>query len=105
MEDGVKYIDPKKWYEEGLATYLAAAKPHAIRCNSVPCPIPTFGPLPATRPYRWEVRINYFLGEGYRIAGDPRAATHLRNARNWAIDETWRSQAEFALGRLKIGNR
>ncbi len=49
----------------------------------------------------WEVRINYFLGEGYRIAGDPRAATHLRNARNWARDASWRKRAEFALHRLE----
>ena len=49
----------------------------------------------------WEVRINYFLGEGYRIANDPRAEIHLKNARNWAIDENWRARAEFALRRLR----
>ena len=49
----------------------------------------------------WDVRINYFLGEGYRIADDPRAAAHLSNARNWALDESWRERAEFALRRLR----
>ena len=49
----------------------------------------------------WEVSINFYLGEGYRIAGDPRAAAHLGNALSWASDADWRKRAEFALQRLK----
>ena len=49
----------------------------------------------------WSIPINFYLGEGYRIAGDPRAAAHLQNARNWTLDEAWRARAEFALRRLK----
>ena len=49
----------------------------------------------------WDVSVNFYLGEGYRIAGDPRASAHLRNALNWTSDETWRKRAEFALQRLK----
>ena len=49
----------------------------------------------------WEVSVNFYLGEGYRIAGDPRAAAHLRNALNWTSDPMWRERAEFALQRLK----
>ncbi|MCY4564036.1 MAG: hypothetical protein OXE40_06075, partial [Gammaproteobacteria bacterium] len=49
----------------------------------------------------WEVSVNFYLGEGYRIAGDPRAAAYLRNALNWTSDPMWRERAEFALQRLK----
>ena len=49
----------------------------------------------------WDVTVNFYLGEGYRIAGDPRAAAHLRNALNWTSDATWQKRAEFALQRLK----
>ena len=48
----------------------------------------------------WHVSINFYLGEGYRIAGDRRAGAHLNNARNWTRDEAWRQRAEFALQRL-----
>lgn len=48
----------------------------------------------------WEVSVNFYLGEGYRIAGDPRAVAHLRNALHWTSDATWRERAEFALQRL-----
>ena len=47
------------------------------------------------------VPINFYLGEGYRIAGDPRAGAHLKNARNWARNSLWRERAEFALQRLQ----
>ncbi len=47
------------------------------------------------------VPINFYLGEGYRIAGDARAGAHLKNARNWARDSLWRERAEFALQRLQ----
>ncbi len=49
----------------------------------------------------WNVPINFYLGEGYRIANDRRAAVHLQNARNWAQDDLWRQRAEFSLQRLK----
>ena len=49
----------------------------------------------------WEVSVNFYLGEGYRIAGDPRAAAYLRNALNWTSDPMWRERADFALQRLK----
>ena len=49
----------------------------------------------------WDVHINFYLGEGYRIAGDRRAVAHLQNARNWAKDEVWQRRAEFSLQRLK----
>ena len=52
----------------------------------------------------WNVRINFFLGESYRIANDPRARAHLTNARNWAKDSRWRKRAEFALNRLQVGD-
>ena len=51
----------------------------------------------------WDASVNFYLGEGYRLAGDPRATVHLRNARNWAADADWRRRAEFALQRLRDG--
>lgn len=49
-----------------------------------------------------DVRINFYLGEGYRIAGDRRAAAHLQNARNWARNSLWRERADFSLQRLRF---
>ena len=48
----------------------------------------------------WSVQTNFFLGEAYRITEDVRAADHLRRARNWAQDPTWRTRAQAALARL-----
>jgi len=49
----------------------------------------------------WEVAVNFYLGEGYRITGDPRATAHLRNALHWASDALWQERARFALRRLR----
>ena len=48
----------------------------------------------------WAPSINFYLGEGYRIIGDKRAATYLSNARNWATKDVWRERAELALERM-----
>ncbi|MCZ6616801.1 MAG: hypothetical protein O7E57_01610 [Gammaproteobacteria bacterium] len=48
----------------------------------------------------WSPRINFYLGEGYRIIGDTRAKMHLINARNWASNSIWRRMAEYALENL-----
>ena len=48
----------------------------------------------------WAPSINFYLGEGYRIIGDKRAATYLSNARNWATEDVWRKRAELALERI-----
>ena len=49
----------------------------------------------------WKASINFYLGEGYRIARDPRAAAHLRNALHWTSEAMWRERAQFALQRLQ----
>ncbi|MCZ6642889.1 MAG: hypothetical protein O7F71_15030 [Gammaproteobacteria bacterium] len=48
----------------------------------------------------WSPRINFYLGEGYRLIGDRRAKLHLINARNWASSDVWRHMAELALEKL-----
>ncbi len=48
----------------------------------------------------WSPRINFYLGEGYRLIGDTRAKMHLINARNWASSDFWRHVAELALENL-----
>ena len=48
----------------------------------------------------WSPRINFYLGEGYRLIGDTRAKVHLINARNWASSDFWRHVAELALENL-----
>ncbi len=48
----------------------------------------------------WSPRINFYLGEGYRLIGDTRAKMHLVNARNWASSDFWRQVAELALENL-----
>ena len=49
----------------------------------------------------WAPSINFYLGEGYRIIGDKRAATYLTNARNWSTEGIWRKRAEIALARIQ----
>ena len=48
----------------------------------------------------WAAEANFYLGEAYRMLGDPRAAEHLRKARGWAVNASWRARAEAALIRL-----
>ena len=49
----------------------------------------------------WSPRINFYLGEAYRLNGDfDRARQHLEKTANWHPDETWRNRAERALVRI-----
>ena len=48
----------------------------------------------------WDVPVNFYLGEGYRIIGDSRARDHLANAYQWASSPLWRERARTALDRL-----
>ena len=49
----------------------------------------------------WAPRLNFYLGEAYRLTGDDvRARVHLRKAMNWDPDARWRERAALALGLL-----
>ena len=49
----------------------------------------------------WAPRVNFYLGEAYRLTGDDaRARVHLRKAMNWDPDARWRERAALALGLL-----
>ena len=48
----------------------------------------------------WAAEANFYLGETYRMLGDPRAAAHLRKARSWLVDSAWQARAAAALTRL-----
>ena len=48
----------------------------------------------------WAPEANFYLGEAYRRLGSQLAAGHLRKARSWALDSTWRARAAAALTRL-----
>ena len=90
---GVLERNPQRYdaaYGLGVAYLHAGRAPDAMRYLRL-----AYEKMP------WEVSVNFYLGEGYRIAGDPRAAAHLRNALNWTSDGTWRERAKFALQRLK----
>ena len=51
----------------------------------------------------WAPRLNFYLGEAYRLVGDARARVHLRRAMHWAPDARWRQRAALALGLLGEG--
>ena len=51
----------------------------------------------------WSARVNYFLGEAYRLLGDSRARTHLQRAERWAGSEFFRKSAAAALAELARG--
>lgn len=49
----------------------------------------------------WAPRINFYLGEAYRLTGDrARARTHLMKAMHWDADERRRERASMALALL-----
>lgn len=49
----------------------------------------------------WSPRINFYLGEAYRLSGYyDRAAQHLQKTANWHPDAAWRARAERSLGRI-----
>ncbi len=48
----------------------------------------------------WAPRINFYLGECYRLIGDRRAVVHLTNARNWSTQQIWQRLADAALAEL-----
>ncbi len=50
----------------------------------------------------WSARVNFYLGEGYRLIGDARARMHLVNARNWASSDVWQDMAELSLEKLDL---
>ena len=45
----------------------------------------------------WSPRINFHLGEAFRLLGDPIGKTYLIKARNWAHSNVWRRLAEKSL--------
>ena len=45
----------------------------------------------------WSPRVNYFLGEAYRLVGDSRARGVLENAHRWSAHEFFRASAAAAL--------
>ena len=50
----------------------------------------------------WAPRVNHFLGEAYRLIGDPeRARMHLTKAMHWHREERWRERAALALSMLE----
>ena len=49
----------------------------------------------------WDVPVNFYLGEGYRIIGDRRARDYLTNAVQWAKSDIWQRRATAALARLE----
>ena len=49
----------------------------------------------------WAPRVNYYLGEAYRLSGNNRKAEiHLRKTLNWDRSAGWRELAKLALGKL-----
>ncbi len=49
----------------------------------------------------WSPRINFYLGEAYRLAGDAtRARAHLEKTAYWHPDADWRKRAHSALDKL-----
>lgn len=48
----------------------------------------------------WDVPLNFYLGEGYRILGDRRARNHLSNAFQWSRSDLWQERAKRALSLL-----
>ena len=54
----------------------------------------------------WAPRVNFYLGEAYRLTGDDaRARVHLRKAMNWDPDARGRERAALALGLLGASER
>ncbi|MCZ6889554.1 MAG: hypothetical protein O7H39_13750 [Gammaproteobacteria bacterium] len=49
----------------------------------------------------WAPRINFYLGEAYRLTGDKvKARRHLMKALNWDAKEAWRDRASMALAMI-----
>ena len=48
----------------------------------------------------WSARVNYYLGEAYRMLGDSRARTHLERAERWAGSEFYEALAQASLAEL-----
>ncbi len=52
----------------------------------------------------WAPHLNFYLGETYRLVGDPRARRHLLNARNWSDQDLWRRLATAALDQMELAS-
>ncbi len=52
----------------------------------------------------WAPHLNFYLGETYRLVGDPRARQHLLNARNWSDQDVWRRLATAALEQMELSS-
>ena len=51
----------------------------------------------------WAPRINFYLGEAYRLTGnDNQARVHLTKTLNWDPDASWRERASLALSMLTL---
>ena len=49
----------------------------------------------------WSPQVNFYLGEAYRLAGDPgRARLHLRKTAYWHPQQDWRDRASRVLASL-----
>lgn len=48
----------------------------------------------------WSPNVNFFLGEAYRMAGDPRARVYLDRARRWSMDAALSRSIELAFDEL-----
>ena len=48
----------------------------------------------------WSARVNFFLGEAMRLAGDTRARWYLSNAQRWAANDFFRAAATAAIARV-----
>ena len=54
----------------------------------------------------WSPRVNYYLGQAYRLGGDvERAKRHLEKTANWHPDPAWRSRAERIIERMDAADQ
>ena len=61
--------------------------------------------LVAHRLAPWAPRINYYLGEAYRLSGNEALAKlHLRKTYHWDASEDWRKRARISLSLLSLPN-
>ena len=52
----------------------------------------------------WSPQVNFYLGEAYRLAGDPaRARPHLRKTAYWHPQQNWRDRVSRVLASLATG--
>ena len=59
--------------------------------------------LVAHRLAPWAPRINYYLGEAYRLSGkEALARLHLKKTYHWDASEDWRKRARISLSLLSL---